>query len=141
MFWNSAVSAQLPSAELQGCACAGLRHPGHCSGCCITLPSLPLVPISLAFPSSLSPSPHPLPSLHPPAPLRGGQTPLVVVLSFVRGKSLQRAHPALFMLAAGPFALFYPASLIRTRDFVWLLKKSAVFPLLPPPSPDPCKFR
>lgn len=57
-----------------------------------------------------------------------------------RRKSPPTAHPALFMLAVGPFALFYPASLIRTRDFFGL-KKSAVLPLLPPPSPAPWKFR
>lgn len=91
-----------------------------------------------------------LPSPQPPAPLCRGQISLVPPLLLfwalslskktARCKSLQRAHPALFMLAAGPFALFYPASLIRTRDFFGL-KKSAVFPLLPPPSPALWKFR
>lgn len=102
------------------------------------------------FPGCGASCPCCLLSLRPLTPLGRGQTSLVPPLLLfwalclskktAQCKSLQRAHPALFMLAAGPFALFYPASLIQNRDFFGL-KKSAVFPLLPPPSPAPWKFR
>lgn len=123
------------------------------STCAVPEPSAAGSPYHLQtlFPGASCPRcPRCLPSPQPAAPLHGGQTSLAPPLLLFgalslskktsRCKTLQRAHPALFMLAAGPFALFYPASLIRTRDFFGL-KKSAVFPLLPPPIPAPWKFR
>lgn len=143
LLFPSPPAQALPPAEGQG------QHTVLCQSPALQRPHPTCRPSSPAARSGASclrcllclPRRHPFAGHNPPC------ASLVVVLGFVslskktaRCKSLQRAHPALFMLAAGPFALFYPASLIRTRDFFGL-KKSAVFPLLPPPSPAPWKFR